>query len=73
MYRCVTLDMLNKGVKLEEIDKIKEILESIKIDFKKENDKDLVYLNGEDVTEKIRSKEVSELVSKVSSNKRSTL
>ena len=69
MYRCVTLDMLNKGVKLEEIDKIKEILESIKIDFKKENDKDLVYLNGEDVTEKIRSKEVSELVSKVSSIK----
>ena len=69
MYRCVTLDMLNKGIKLEELDKIKELLENIKIDMKKEEDKDLVFLNGEDVTDKIRSKEVSELVSQVSSIK----
>ncbi len=69
MYRCVTLDMLNKNVKLEELDKIKEILETIQIEMKKDGDKDLVFLNGEDVTEKIRSKEVSSLVSQVSSIK----
>ena len=69
MYRCVTLDMLNKKVKLEELDKIKEILETIQIEMKKDGDKDLVFLNGEDVTEKIRSKEVSSLVSQVSSIK----
>ena len=69
MYRCVALDMLNKGVKLEELDKIKEILENINIELKHENDKDLVFLNGEDVTEKIRSKEVSGFVSQVSSIK----
>ena len=69
MYRCVTLEMLNKGVKLEELDKIKEILENIDIELKKENDKDLVFLNGEDVTKKIRSKEVSDFVSQVSSIK----
>lgn len=69
MYRCVTLDMINKGVKLEELDKIKEILQNINIDLRKDNDEDLVFLNGEDVTEKIRSEEVSKLVSQVSSIK----
>ena len=68
-YRCVTLDMINKGVKLEELDKINEILENIQIELKRENNKQVVLLNGEDVTEKIRSKEVSELVSQVSSIK----
>lgn len=68
-YRCVTLEMLNKGIKLDELDKIKEMLENINIEMKMEDNKQLFFLNGEDVTEKIRSKEVSELVSSVSSIK----
>lgn len=68
-YRCVTLDMINKGIKLEELDKIKELLKNINIDLKNENGKQLVFLNGKDVTKEIRSKEVSELVSQVSSIK----
>ena len=69
-YRCVTLAMLNKNVNLEEIEKVKEILDSIRIELK--NDRDgiqTVILNGEVVTEKIRSKEVTKLVSQVSSIK----
>ena len=66
MYRCVTLDMINKNVKLEEIDKIVNILNSIKIEFKKDNDIQKVYLNGEDVTTEIRTTKVNELVSQVS-------
>lgn len=69
MYRCVTLAMLNRGIKLEELDKIVELLENIQIEIKYEKDKQLFYLDGEDVTEKIRSKEVSDLVSQVSSIK----
>lgn len=68
-YRCVTLEMINKGIKLDELDKIKEMLTSINIEMKIEDEKQLFFLNGEDVTEKIRSKEVSELVSPVSSIK----
>ena len=68
-YRCVTLDMLNKGIKLEELDKIKELLQNIKIEIRRENEEQKIYLNNEDVTEKIRSKEVTELVSQVSSIK----
>ena len=68
-YRCVTLDMLNKGIKLEELDKIEELLKNIKIELKQEKGKQIVLLNGEDVTEKIRSTEVSKMVSQVSSIK----
>lgn len=68
-YRCVTLEMLNKKVKLEELDKIKEILENIKIEIENTKEGQKILLNGEDVTGKIRSKEVSELVSQVSSIK----
>ena len=67
MYRCVTLDMINKNIKLEELDKIKDLLNNIDINLDEENKK--VFLNGEDVTDKIRSMEVTKLVSKVSSIK----
>ena len=62
MYRCVTLDMINKNIKLDELDKIKDLLNNIDINLDEENKK--VFLNGEDVTEKIRSMEVTKLVSK---------
>ena len=69
MYRCVALEMLNKGVSLDDLDKIKQILENINIELKEEKGVQTVLLNGENVTEKIRSKEVSEFVSPVSSIK----
>lgn len=69
MYRCVTLAMLEQNIKLEEMDKIAEILKDIKIEFiEKENDKK-VFLNGKDVTLQIRSKEVNEFVSPVATIK----
>ena len=68
-YRCVTLAMQSKNVKLEDLDAIKELLENIKIELKQEKGKQKVFLDGEDVTEKIRSKEVTKMVSQVSSIK----
>ena len=68
-YRCVTLAMLNKGIKLDELDKIKELLNEIKIEIDREDGEQKIFLNGEDVTKKIRSKEVTEQVSQVSSIK----
>ena len=66
MYRCVTLDMIRKGVGLDEIDKINEILDNIEIDMKKDENGLVFYLNGEDVSSLIREKDVSSLVSQVS-------
>lgn len=68
-YRCVALEVLNKQVSLDDKEKIIEIAKNINIDIKPNKDGDKVYLNGEDVTFKIRSKEVSQIVSPVSSIK----
>lgn len=66
MYRSITLLMLRQNVQLEELDKIKEILKKADIKFANENGEQKVYLNGEDVSLEIRSKEVNEFVSPVS-------
>ena len=65
MYRCVALAMLERNIKLEEIEKISELLESIKIEFVEEDDTKKVFLNGKDVSLKIRTIEVTEYASPV--------
>ena len=69
MYRSVTLAMLDQNVGIDDLDKIVEILKNIKIEFKEEENTKKVFLNGKDVTLKIRSKEVNEFVSPVSTIK----
>lgn len=64
MYRCVALACINNGIKLEEEDKISEIAKKIKIEFDKDRN---VYLDGVDVSKRIRDKDVSALVSPLSS------
>lgn len=64
MYRCVTLECINEGIEYTEIDKIKKVLENIKIELRKENEKQLVFLNGKDVSEDIRTPEVDGLVAR---------
>lgn len=66
MYRCLTLDLIRNNITLEEIDKIEDRLNKIIIEQKKEKNIDKFYLNGEDVSTKIREKEVNEIVSQVS-------
>lgn len=66
MYRCVTLYMLRNNIGLQDEDKIKELLKEIKIEFKREENQDMVYLNGENVSKEIREKDVNEFVSQVS-------
>ena len=111
-YRCVTLELLQKNIQLNDIEGIKKVLNEIKIEFEniplkvakkiEKNNKSIskvklnqeginnsenpslsrnintnninnktfsrnrVYLNGKDVTERIRQKDVNENVSKVS-------
>lgn len=68
-YRCVALETIKRNIKLEEKQKIIDLLEEIEIEFKIENGKDVIYLNGENVTEKLREKEVAKIVSQISSIK----
>lgn len=66
LYRCVTLSMLRKNVGLEDLEKIQEVLNTIDIEFKQEEDQKKVYLNGEDVSKEIREIAVNKFVSQVS-------
>ena len=68
-YRCITLAMIKQNVKLEEEEKIKEILEKSKIEFKNINGEQHTFLNDEDVSKEIRSNEVNSMVSQVSALK----
>ena len=69
MYRSVTLAMLNKNIALDDFEKISKLLDEIKIEFKKIDGVQKVYLNGKDVSLEIRTKPVNENVSPVSTIK----
>ena len=62
-FRCVALNMIQKNVKMEEEEKIQEILDDINIEM---NSNGKIFLNGEDVTHRIRENDVNNLVSPVS-------
>lgn len=63
-YRCVALQAVRNNILLDDVDSIIDI--ASKIDIKLNTD-GKVYLNNEDVTDEIRSKEVTKIVSQVSS------
>lgn len=62
MYRCITLYMIRNNIDIKDIEKIEELLNNISIELTNKK----IYMNGEDVTNLIREKEVNELVSQVS-------
>ena len=68
-YRCVALEVLNKNISLDDKEKIIEIAKNIKIDIKSLPEGDKIFLNDKEVTKEIRSKEVTKIVSPVSSIK----
>ncbi len=68
MYRCATLQTLRQGItNIKEKEKIIQIAQNIDIKMKSENGEQQIYLNNENVSKEIRSKEVSAFVSPVSS------
>ena len=63
MYRCVALALKENGVSLRDHEAVEHVLNTLKIRF--EGSK--VFLNGQDVSEKIRTNAISNFTSKVSS------
>ena len=66
-YRCVALQVLRENVKLDNEEKIIKIANNINIKIDNTGDKDIILLNGQDVSKEIRTKEVTEVVSQISS------
>ena len=63
MYRCVSLKSIRDDVKADDTEKLVDILKNI--DIKLTND-GKCFLDGEDVSDKIRSLDVTKKVSKIS-------
>ena len=63
-YRCVALASLRNNLSLDDKEEIIKLSGEIDIKIDLDNN---VYLNGEDVTDEIRSKEVTNIVSQISS------
>ena len=60
MYRCAALYAINNGIDIKtEKDRLIDRLDDIKIDMKRKDGVQRVYLNGEDVSEAIRAEKVS--------------
>ncbi|KRN93437.1 (d)CMP kinase [Pediococcus stilesii] len=70
MYRAVTLKAMENGIDVNDEIKIGKMLDDTKITFKPGDPVQKVFLDGTEVTEKIRQTNVTNLVSTVAAQKR---
>lgn len=66
MYRAVALYVVNHGAKPDCADEVEPLLENIKVELKLQNGEQRVLLNGEDVSDSIRTPAISMAASAVS-------
>lgn len=64
MYRCVTLAALRNNIEPVNSDELAKVLENIDIQLKKNGEIQEVWLNGENVSDKIRTPEIDSWVAK---------
>ena len=69
MYRVVTVAVLRNKISIDDHEAIEKLVQTIEIGFSMQDGKQSVFMNGEDVTDEIRSVEVTKNVSAVSAIK----
>lgn len=69
MYRCVALEAMRKNIEPENSREMLEMLDNMQIDFKKNGEIQEVWLNGENVTTQIRTREIDVTVDRYSALK----
>ncbi len=70
MYRAVTLQVLRQNIDPNDEDAVAQIAKDVKIELKQEKDKTKVLLNGEDVSQTIRSEQITNNIGPVARNPR---
>ncbi len=66
LYRSIALNAINSGTNTDNEAEINELLSNTKVEIKFINGEQRVFLNSQDVSDKIRTTEVSMMASKVS-------
>lgn len=70
MYRAVTYRALKHGIDLEDDELLTELVNSLDISVKRDEEGNIeVIVEGEDITEKLRSNEINENISAIAGNK----
>lgn len=69
MYRAIALYLINHDIDVNHEDKVKDACSKITVEIKYENDIQNVYLNGENVSSKIRQEQVGNMASKAAAKK----
>lgn len=67
MYRSISLYTIKNGIDKNDKETIVNSVDSIEIEFATKEGKQLVFLNGEDVTNQIRMEDVNRIVSDIAS------
>ena len=67
MYRCITFYFMKNNISYNEISLAKSHLKKLNLSICEKNNTQHFYINGVDVTNEIRSNEISKNVSKISS------
>ena len=66
LYRSVAYEVLCRNISPNDVEKIKQILPEVNVSFRHVDGVQRVFVNGEDVSEKIRTNEISSAASIVS-------
>ncbi|MDA1880560.1 MULTISPECIES: (d)CMP kinase [Bacillus] len=69
MYRTITYAALERKVDIENEEQLMEVVKNVKIEFQQGENTQLVFLNGQDVSEVIRTPEVTNRVSIVAKHR----
>jgi len=66
MYRAITYYFLHHEIEIQDDDAVRNLLSNIKLEFRNEAGQNKLYMNDESMDDKIRTMEVNQLVSEVS-------
>lgn len=66
LYRAIALAVIKQGISLKDMEQITALLKELKLALKYIDGQQRVYLNGTDVSDEIRTSEVSNFVSPIS-------
>ena len=66
MYRCVSFSIMEEQIDISSMDSLRKFLNHFEIDLKNNNGDPVFYVNGKNITDKIRKSNISQKVSEIS-------
>ncbi|NOQ96757.1 MAG: (d)CMP kinase [Calditrichae bacterium] len=68
MYRAVTLKALRENISVDNGEKIAGMSKQLELQFGRNDSKTVIYMDGEDISEKIRTPQIDQNISPVAAN-----